>query len=240
MKIIISPAKQMNVNNPINKDWILNKYSEQIQNALKSLHDKELKKTLRVNDSILKQVNGLHENFDQPITYKAIDLYDGLAFRWMKKPALSNNALEYLNKNLLILSAFYGPITPDTHIKPYRLDFISTLKIDGENLRSFWTIPYSNSISKGEMLLNLASEEFSTMFDKSRYNWIDFEFYESKDGVRKSHSTISKKGRGLMVRYLAENNVIDIEEIKTFNLDGYRFDAKQSSDEKLVFAKYSI
>ena len=78
------------------------------------------------------------------------------------------------------------------------------------------------------------------MLDKERYIWIDFEFYEydatKASGVKK-HATISKKGRGKMLQFLAENQIRDIVAIKEFCSDGYQFDSERSNDRKIVFVK---
>ena len=45
----------------------------------------------------------------------------------------------------------------------------------------------------------------------------------------------AKKARGMMVRYLAENNVQDVEGIRQFNMEGYKFVQSKSSDSAIVF-----
>lgn len=237
MKIILSPAKQMNTKNAFHKKWDLNKYSKQVVDALVTLNDNEIKKYLKINDSILTQVKEYHKDFRDNVTYQALDLYDGLAFRYLKNDDLSDEAKAYLDEHLLILSALYGPIKPNEYIKPYRLDLLSTVKINGSNLRNFWKGYYASFLKENEMVLNLASDEFSSMFEKDRYHWIDFDFYEIKDGKEKKHSTISKKARGLMTRYLAENKVKSLDDILEFNLDGYRFSEEDSKGNLLVFIK---
>ena len=47
--------------------------------------------------------------------------------------------------------------------------------------------------------------------------------------------TLAKMARGEMVRYLAENQVEDIEGIKGFNRLGYHFSQKYSDADTLVF-----
>ena len=78
------------------------------------------------------------------------------------------------------------------------------------------------------------------MLDQGRYHWVDFEFYEydpnKTDGLKK-HSTISKKGRGKMVAFLASNQIKNLTDIQKFDADGYRFDLDHSNDNKFVFIK---
>ena len=53
----------------------------------------------------------------------------------------------------------------------------------------------------------------------------------------KQKGTYAKMARGEMVRYLAENQVEDMEEIKNFDRLGYRFDEGLSSDREYIFLK---
>jgi cytoplasmic iron level regulating protein YaaA (DUF328/UPF0246 family) len=50
-------------------------------------------------------------------------------------------------------------------------------------------------------------------------------------------SFFAKKARGLMVRYIIDNKVETLEELKGFNSEGYQFDSNLSSDTKLVFTR---
>lgn len=236
MKIIFSPTKEMNLDTPITNDWILTEETYKIINELKKLSDEEIKKKLKINDNILKTVKSYISSFDEKLTYPALFMYNGLSYRTMNPFALNDADIKYLNQHLIILSALYGPISPNTFIKPYRLDFLSKIKIDNKSLKSFWKPLYNLEISNGDTILNLASNEFSELFDKSNYIWIDFEFYENKNDELKSHSTISKKGRGWMVSYLARNKIKNISELKKIK-DEYSYNPELSSDSKMIFIK---
>lgn len=234
MKIIISPAKEMSFEKPILKNWKVSDKTKKIIQLLSSLDDDDLKNSLSINDTILKEVKTYISNFDSEITYQALDLYNGLVYRWMEKSSFDDKCFEYLSKNLIIFSALYGPIYADTNIKPYRLDMLSKIKIDNQNLKNYWKDEF-NCIPRGETILNLASEEFSSLVDCSKYNWINFEFYEIKNGKQKKHSTISKKARGRMVKFLAKNQIYDLNLIKNFTEDGYSYSPELSAENKYTF-----
>jgi len=238
MKIIISPAKELNLDKAIKEDWAINDKSKEIVNILKELDKEELKKNLKVKDSIVETINKYIEDFDKDTSYHALYMYHGLAYRWMDLHELDSLSLTYLDKNLLILSAMYGPIGAFEKIKAYRLDFNSSIKINGKSLKSFWKDEYNKAIEDDEIVLNLASEEFSCLFNKELYRWIDFEFVEIKDKKIKKHSTISKKARGRMVKYLATNKVDKLEDIKKFDYDGFTFNEESSSENLYYFEKH--
>ncbi len=62
-------------------------------------------------------------------------------------------------------------------------------------------------------------------------------FKDFKNGQYKIVMTYAKKARGLMVRYILDNNVKTIEELKGFNIDKYRFSEEISSGDELVFTR---
>lgn len=237
MKIILSPAKEMNLKIPIEKNLVLSNKSQLILDKLKSFDDEKLKSSLKINEKILLQVKDYIKRFDDKQVYEAILLYNGLAFRWLDPSTLTEAALNYLDDRLTILSAFYGPIKPNHLIKPYRLDFNSKLKIEGQGLANFWKEEFNSHFSKNDLIVNLASDEFSSLLDRNKFNIVDFEFYENKNGKLAKHSTISKKARGRMVRFMAENQITELSQLKKFNYDGYKYMEELSDDKKFVFVR---
>ena len=47
----------------------------------------------------------------------------------------------------------------------------------------------------------------------------------------------AKRARGLMARYIIDRNILDPEDIKLFDIDGYSFDIKMSNEENWVFTR---
>jgi cytoplasmic iron level regulating protein YaaA (DUF328/UPF0246 family) len=62
-------------------------------------------------------------------------------------------------------------------------------------------------------------------------------FVEEKNGKRKIHSTISKKGRGRFLSWMAETNCVTLEQLKEARVDGFQFDAMASTDRQLCFVR---
>ncbi len=237
MKIIFSPAKELNLDFPVEKDWCISAESKKIVSLLKSFDETELQKALSLSPSLLTQNLQYIKNFDTAVSYHAIDLYNGLAYRSLNVADFSQSERTYLIKNLVLLSALYGPMRADSLIKAYRLDFNSKIKIEGKSLKSFWKTPYNDYFKKGERIINLASDEFSGLLDKSNFEWIDISFVENKDSKLKKHSTSSKKGRGSLLRFMAKKNINNIEDIRLFNIDGYAYDENLSSEKSFVFIR---
>ena len=240
MKIIFSPAKEMKLDQVSVDQPMYSNTTEAIIQTLQTLSDEQLKKLYKISDQQVSQVKDYIRHLNEGDAYPALSLYNGLAFRQIDVNTGDSAIAEYLDQHLRILSALYGPLKAFEPIRPYRLDFNTSLKIGGQNLRQIWGSEFNHFFEKEEIILNLASQEFSAMLDKGRYTWIDFEFYEydatKANGIKK-HATISKKGRGKMLQFLAENQIRDIVAIKEFCSDGYQFDSERSNDRKIVFVK---
>lgn len=237
MKIIMSPAKEMGTDVPVQKDWVLTEDSQTIVSLLLNYSKEELKKLLKVSDALLEENWDKIQKFQESVTYHAMDLYQGLAFRSFKQIADWKEHQVYAVQHLRILSALYGAISPEECVKPYRLDLTMNLKVEGENLKKYWKERIVSSFEKGECIVNLASSEFSSLFNKKQYDWIDVDFYEKKEGALKQHSTISKKARGKMAAWMMLHQIQDKAELRNFDVDGYKFDESLSKENHYCFVK---
>lgn len=226
MKIIISPAKTLSLSKPVIKDIEINSNAMIIINELKKKSTDEIKKILKISDKLLEENIAYIKNFNEKNFYKAIEMYSGTVYKALDYKTLTESAKDYLQENLIILSALYGLIKPLDFIKPYRLDFSSNLKIDGMSLKDYWKNLYNSGIKKGDTVINLASNEFSDLFDKSLFDWYDFDFFEFDGKNKKTHSTIAKKNRGILLREMALNKVKSIEDIKKLKDCGIKFEPK--------------
>lgn len=167
--------------------------------------------------------------------YQAIDLYNGLQFRYLRQD-LSDEDLTFIDKNLIILSAQYGIVRPFDGIRRYRKDFSTRglYKAWGDSI-------YQEITLKKKAILNLASQEFSknlTRYATPSDRIINVHFYEQTvNGELKKHASISKKGRGQMVNYIARNRINKLEDIKAFNDLNYNFSQTQSTENNWIFIR---
>ena len=180
----------------------------------------------------------------------AIFAYDGIQYKSISPESISKDGIEFLNDHLRIISGLYGVLRPFDMIDEYRLEMQTKVKVNEKaNLYSFWDGSISGNISEdlgGEgIVLNLASKEYSKTVEKyfdnkkseSKIKLITCIFKVEKAGKLKVESTASKKARGYMVRYIAENKIDDIEGVKTFNIDGFTYSENESTEKEIVFVK---
>ena len=78
---------------------------------------------------------------------------------------------------------------------------------------------------EGEVLLNLASNEYFTAIDNKALNAniITPQFKDFKNGQLKLISFFAKKARGMMARYVIDNAAKNLSHIQGFNTDGYQY-----------------
>ena len=237
MKFILSPAKEMNNDALEERDWEVSPAARKVVAAVREVPEEYLARVLGVKGKLLEENKAFIEGWKVAKATPAIELYNGLAFRWLKQVDGWNEGMRYGSEHVRILSALYDAVAPTTYIKPYRLDMLRPLRVDGQSLKAYWKAEWAELFEEGETVVNCASDEFSTLLDRSRYNWVDVEFYERKEGKLKQHSTTSKKGRGLLVGFAMREQVTDVKQLESFSEDGFTFDAELSTSEKLVFVR---
>ena len=246
MKIIISPAKKMRVDNDtfvsLSQPAFLDK-TEKIKEALTKMELPALQKLWECNDEIaelnFKRLRNM--NLERNLT-PAVFAYDGLQYQHIAPNVLDEAALDYLQKNLKILSGFYGILRAFDGVVPYRLEMQARLACDGyKNLYAFWNSLLYDELTKGDgEVLNLASKEYSKAvepFVKNGVRLVTCVFGTYVNGKLKVKATEAKMARGEMVRLCAENNVQSVDEVKAYNVRGYVFNEELSSENEFVFVK---
>ncbi|MGB6129008.1 MAG: YaaA family protein [Psychrilyobacter sp.] len=235
MKIIFSPAKSMDFSNSKNEPLKINFTDKTniLLKTLKTLSLDEITKIMKVKGNTLNHVKDIYEKFEGANTKKAIKAYNGVSFKQLDLDNYDEIDLNFINTHLVILSALYGIIEPSNLIKEYRLDMNMKLLKD-QNLYKFWKNEINEYFKDEDLILNLASKEFSKLIEKPM---ITVNFKEEKGGLYKSVSTYSKKGRGMMLNYIIKNKITSTDEIKSFNSDGYSLNEKLSNKFNLIFTR---
>ncbi len=250
MKIIISPAKKMRVDRellpPAGQPVFLEK-TELLKNWIESLNLDEAKRLWKCSDKIAR------ENFQR---FRQMDLgrhqtpailaYEGIQYQYMAPAVFESKALEYIQEHLRILSGFYGVLKPFDGVVPYRLEMQAKPENgtgfpagEGKNLYDFWgTDLYEEIAGRNCVTVNLASKEYSRCIEKflrPDETFLTCVFGEKDEGKVKQKGTLAKMARGEMVRFMAENQVENLEELKNFDRLGYKYSEEDSAAGEFVF-----
>ena len=252
MKIVLSPAKSLNFEKELPTSQYTNsnflKESRQVHKVLKQQSPKKLSDLMSISDKLSDLNWKRNQDWKTPFTPKnarpAVYAFDGDVYTGLDAYTIPVEKLDQLQDSLRILSGLYGYLKPLDLIQPYRLEMGTKLPIDeSKNLYEFWKKNLTNSLNKelkkGELFINLASNEYFSAVDVKalKVPVITPEFKDYKDGNLKIISFFAKKARGLMVRYIIDTNAQTIDDLKGFNYEGYQFDANLSKGNNLVFTR---
>ncbi|ARV07748.1 hypothetical protein BTO04_14055 [Polaribacter sp. SA4-10] len=252
MKIIISPAKSLDFESKVPTGLYTQprflEESNKLNKKLKTLSKNKLSDLMSISSDLSALNYERNQNwktpFNQENAKQAIYAFTGEVFRGIDVNSLKEDKLPLLQQRLRIISGLYGLLKPLDLIQPYRLEMGTKLKVGRtENLYKFWDNKIVNSLndelSENELVINLASSEYFKVIPKKllKVPMITPVFKDFKNGEYKTIMTFAKKARGLMVRYIIDNNLKTIEDLKGFNVDNYRFSEEMSSGNDLFFTR---
>ena len=255
MIALIAPAKRLDYDSDLSvEDFSIAEHLKESKKLIKELQKK--------SPEDLSSLMGLSENlsilnFERNMNWQApkkpsnevrqaIFAFKGDVYVGLDSETLSKSDIKYAQKNLAILSGLYGLLKPLDLMYPYRLEMGTKMKNEnGKNLYEFWGNKITTSInalakknnSKG--IINLASVEY---FSSVKTENLDLPVYspvfkDFKNGKYKIISFFAKKARGSMARFVIQNKIKNPTDLNKFNLDGYKYSAKDSSEYSPVFLR---
>ncbi len=220
--------------------------TEEILKWLRSQSPDNLQKLWGCNDKIAQQNFQRIKEMDlRKNLTPAILSYEGIAYQYMAPAVFENSSFDYVQEHLRILSGFYGVLKPMDGVTPYRLEMQAKAGInDKKDLYDLWgSRLYDEVIDDSHVIINLASKEYSKCIEKylkpDDY-YVTVTFGETVKGKLVTKGTYAKMARGEMVRYMAENQIKDPEQIKGFDRLGYVYRDELSGDGEIVFERMII
>ena len=251
MKIVISPAKKLDEKSVYPQlDYtppVFFNQAEIVVNVMRQKTPDDIKSMMKLSDNLANLNWERFQSWKKEIdatARPAIYTFNGNVYDGLDAKHLDRDKMLILNDKLRILSGLYGILRPFDYIYPYRMEMGTKLSFDTyKNLYDYWrkqvTEHLNNEMPEGDFLVNLASQEYFKVIDKKTFNHpiYDIEFKDYKNGNLKIISIYAKIARGLMTRFIIQNNINTPEELKLFDLSGYRYDDNLSSAYKLVFTR---
>lgn len=244
MKIMISPAKRMRDDIDFMEPRqfpVFLKKADQLRNYLRKLSQEELKQLLCCNNEIAALNFERYQKMDLCRgTVPAVLSFDGIQYQYMAPQIFTYEYFDYIEAHLRILSGFYGILRPLDGVVPYRLELDAKLKTPFcKNLYDYWSDSIFRELTRDEdLILNLASKQYSRIIKKyltPHTTFVTCIFGEQHGGKIREKGVYVKMARGEMVRFMAENAVENLEDIKSFNRLGFSYHAELSDRETFVF-----
>ncbi|HAQ50910.1 MAG TPA: peroxide stress protein YaaA [Gammaproteobacteria bacterium] len=257
MLAVISPAKTLDFETPAKIEQYSQprflSQSQQLIDVLSQLSPAQIGSLMKLSDSLSGLNVGRYQTWSQPFTpdnaKQAIFAFKGDVYTGLDAEHLTKEAVDYSQQHLRILSGLYGLLKPLDLIQPYRLEMGTKLTTPkGQNLYQFWGEKLCHAMDEDvidsgtDTIINLASNEYFKALQATplKSKVITPIFKDWKKGQYKIISFYAKKARGVMSRYLLENQITEATDLQQFNEQGYYFSDTDSDETTWVFLRDEI
>ncbi|PIJ50281.1 peroxide stress protein YaaA [Erwinia sp. OLTSP20] len=254
MLLVISPAKTLDYESPLATSRFtqpeLLDQSQKLIKVARRLTPAEIASLMHISDKLAllnaNRFNDWQPDFSPENARQAVLAFKGDVYTGLQAETFSDDDFDFAQQHLRMLSGLYGVLRPLDLMQPYRLEMGIRLKNPaGNDLYSFWGDIITNKLNDAlarqgdDILVNLASDEYfkAVRTAKLQARIIKPVFLDEKNGKFKVISFYAKKARGLMSRFIIQHKISQVEQLQTFDLEGYRFDASGSTDDELIFRR---
>jgi len=254
MLIVVSPAKTLDYDTPPKtKTFTIPDYlddSAELIHRMREFSALDISELMHVSSKIAElnfdRFEAWNKNFTEKNAKQAVLAFKGDVYTGLDAESFTAKDFQFAQKHFRMLSGLYGLLRPLDLMQPYRLEMGTKLSTDrGKNLYEFWGSKVTEGLNaqlkkiKSDKLINLASNEYFKVVKPKELKGeiITPAFKELKNGDYKMIGVYAKKARGLLSRYIIKNQLSDIEDIKSFDIDGYKFNKKLSRDNNWVFTR---
>jgi uncharacterized protein len=254
MHFVLSPAKSLDYDTPLQGQAhtppLFVKQSKALIDVLRQQSPQQIAELMDLSDKLSALNVARYQAWSSRATEKnarqAVLAFNGDVYEGLDAKTLDADTLGWMQEHVCILSGLYGVLRPLDLMQPYRLEMGTSLATaNGKNLYQFWGTQIAEYLNQrlradiSPVLVNLASNEYFKAVDtralKARV--VECVFQEGKGGQYKIISFMAKRARGLMARYAATHRLVQPEQLRAFDLEGYAWSAAQSTPDALVFRR---
>lgn len=235
MLILLSPSKTLDFESDLPKNLatttpIFQKESDLLAAEMKKLSAKQIAKTMKVSEKIAELNYNRFQNFAKTKSRPAIFSFIGDVYRDIHPFDYSKQELAFAQDHIRTLSGLYGVLKPLDLIKPYRLEM--------HHKTNFWKTKLTAALKKeSQLLINLASEEYSKPINLKEFETYTPIFKEKKGQDYKIIPLYSKIARGTLANWIIKNQITNPKQIIAFNEDRYKFAPKLSDSHNFIFTR---
>ena len=252
MLLVISPAKTLNferTNLATYTEPTLLKQSKQLIGILKKMKVNDLRTLMDISEKLAIENVDRFKAFKTPFTLdnakQAILAFKGDVYQGLSVDDFDLADLQFAQEHLRILSGLYGVLRPLDLMQAYRLEMGTSLENKkGKNLYLFWSDLIAKELNRSlidtEMpIVNLASNEYWSAVQTKKLKALvyNIQFKEERNGQLKVISFNAKKARGLMCRYVIKNRLTQVDDLRSFDWEGYSLQESLSTENDWLFVK---
>jgi len=254
MLSVISPAKTLDFETTPTTTKVTQpdflKQSQALIDILRDYSPQQISELMGISDKLAGLNAARFEEWQPPFTLSnakpAAQAFQGDVYTGLQAESFSEAENRYAQSHLRILSGLYGLLRPLDLIQPYRLEMGTKLSNSaGKDLYAYWKPTLTPALNEAiaesgsKVLVNLASNEYFKAVDVRQLDArvITPVFKDEKNGTFKIISFYAKKARGLMSAWLIQQQINEPDQLKSFDVAGYRFDASASQGDTFVFTR---
>lgn len=257
MLVVVSPAKNLDYDTPPVTDTFTQPDmlddAQTLMEVCRTLTPADISGLMKISDKLALLNAERYATWSQPFTTdnakQAVLAFNGDVYAGLQAETFTQKDFEFAQKHMRILSGLYGLLRPLDLMQPYRLEMGTRLSNPGgKDLYSFWANRITDKVNEAmeaqgdNVLVNLASNEYFKSVKSDQLNGVVVTpvFKDWKNGEYKIISFYAKKARGMMARFIIENQLTEVAQLREFNTDGYRFDEQSSKGNELVFNRVPV
>jgi cytoplasmic iron level regulating protein YaaA (DUF328/UPF0246 family) len=254
MKILLSPAKSLDFETKATTpETTIAEFlteSDYLAHKLQKMSAKKIGKLMHLSADLAHLNHDRYQHWETPKTASehnkpCIFAFTGEVYKGFDAATLNASELKKAQQQVRILSGLYGLLKPLDLMYPYRLEMGTKWNVTPKtkNLYAYWGTKIADKLNAeldtDETIINLASAEYFRVVDTAvlKARIITPIFKDAKGGEYKIVMMYAKHARGAMARYIVQHDLKDAEDLKSYDVDGYGFNAKLSTEDEWVFTR---
>lgn len=254
MKVLLSPAKMLDYDNPIHTPFTTEAHfvdnADYLAKKLARFSSKELGELMKISQPLSDLNVDRYQHWEKPTqltkdAQPAVTVFNGEVYKGLDVASFSEKEFKKAQQTIRILSGLYGVLKPLDLMYPYRLEMGTRWNVTPKtkNLYAYWgtqVVDFLNTeLEAEEAVVNLASNEYFKVIPKGSLNArvITPVFKELKGDKFKVVMMYAKHARGAMARDIIQQNYQSVEDLKGYTIDGYSFSEEMSKGDEWVFIR---
>lgn len=255
MLILLSPAKNIDLKGhvdhlPLSTPLYLDR-AEYLIGKLKKKSPAQLQKLMKISPDLAGLNHERYQHWtptiDQEGSTQAALLFNGEVYRGLNAKDWSAEDFDWAQEHLRILSGLYGVLRPADATRPYRLEMGTRMEVTPKktDLYKYWNGTIRAHLQEvldaqgSDVILDLASAEYSkaAQLKQMGARIITPSFKDLSKGEYRMLMVFAKKARGMMADHVVRNRITSVEDLKTFDREGYAYNEALSEGDQWVYTR---
>lgn len=251
MLVVIPPAKMLDetaVRKPAGTTRpVFEQASDELVECLRKFKPEQLAELMAISPELAALNHRRFSQWGEAAEKPAILLFNGHVYETLGSGSFDEDDMRFAQRHLRILSGLYGLLRPLDMIRPHRLEMGTRLHMGPKvrDLYAFWGDRISAELAAAirkngdTALLNLASVEYAKAIRPQGLSvpMITPLFKERSPKGLRTVAIHAKHQRGAMARWVVRYRLLDPEDLKAYDVDGYRFQVEGSTEREWLFVR---